>query len=145
MFVWPIGFWALSRTTEGWGTKKAEEKSTENVEKKETKETEEIAMPKPDTSRLSEDLAKLKKVSETLDEEKRQGMLSEDAYNELKKQNQEAIQKMEQMNAKASGDFGEKKVYCKKGKHYIDVRDCIESKIPGYVICQEHNEEIRIG
>jgi hypothetical protein len=78
-----------------------------------------------------------------LDEEKKDGILSDDTYNELKKQNKEAIEKLEQEIAKASGEDYDKKVYCKKGKHYISVRDCLPSKIDGYVICQEHNEEIR--
>jgi hypothetical protein len=90
-------------------------------------------------------LEKLKKASDTLDEEKKEGILSEDAYNEMKKQNKDAIEKLEQEIAKASGEIEDKKVYCKKGKHYISVRDCLPSKIDGYVICQEHNEEIRAG
>jgi uncharacterized cupredoxin-like copper-binding protein len=45
---------------------------------------------------------------------------------------------------KASGEYRERKVYCRKGKHYISIDDCLPSKIDGYVICQEHNEEIRV-
>ena len=93
---------------------------------------------------MNRQIDKLKKAAKILDEEKEQGILSEDAYNELKEQNRKSIDGLEREIGKASGVF-DKKVYCRKGKHYIDARDCIPSKVDGYLICQEHNEEIRIN
>jgi len=122
--------------------KKEGSKKTEKVE--EETEEELIAPPKKDVNEIKEDLKNLKKTSELLDEEKKEGILSGETYNELKSKNKEAIEKLEEELAKASGEIREKKVYCPKGKHYIAVSVCFPSKIKGYVICPEHNEEIRV-
>ncbi len=164
MVALPVVLWIISKTARGFGKPKEEikrikqdvtEKKTETV-KKETKaedkpkedvsEEEFVVPPKKDENLIKArgDLEKLKKASETLDIEKKEGILSEEIYNELKKQNKEAIEKLEEEITKASGEIREKKVYCKKGKHYIAVSKCFESKVKGYVICPEHNEEIRV-
>jgi hypothetical protein len=158
MFVWPILFFIITKFIEnrGSGEKEDDKDIKQDVIdgkdgnapkdiKKENEEEEFVVPPKKDASvaNAREELEKLKKASDVLDEEKNDGMLSDDIYNELKKQNKEAIEKLEQEISKASGEEEEKKVYCRKGKHYISVRDCLPSKIDGYVICQEHNEEIR--
>jgi len=121
------------------------EEHTEPETKKEVGE-EFVVPPKKDedVKKIKEDLEKLKSASEFLDVELKEGVLSEDACKELKEKNKEAIEKLEQEIAKASGEVKERMIYCRKGKHYISERDCIPSKIKGYVICQEHNEEIRI-
>lgn len=160
MLCWPTIFWLMSKVFDNYGLKPkieikglkqdiigedeenltAESKSEESIE-------EEFAVRQKKDENLTnakEGLEKLKKASDLLDEEKNEGLLSEDAYNELKKQNKETIEKLEEEIAKASGEIEKKKVYCKKGKHYISERDCLPSKIKGYVICQEHNEEIRV-
>ncbi len=127
--------------------KKVSEGSKETEIKKEEKTEEEFVVPpKKDVNvkKAREDLEKLKKASELLDEEKKDGILSEEVYNELKERNKEAIEKLEEEIAKASGEIREKKVYCQEGKHYIAVSKCLSSKVKGYVICPEHNEEIRV-
>jgi hypothetical protein len=93
MFCWPIGFWALSKVTEKWGKPKTIEKAVDQEIVEERHD--EPAPPKKDLNKLGEDLQKLKKASETLDEEKKDGMLSDDAYNDLKKKNDEAISRIE--------------------------------------------------
>jgi hypothetical protein len=156
MFIWPILFFIVTKFIENRGSGAKEDKKDlkqdiiDGVEgdSKPSKEVEkeEFIVPQKKDANIGiakEELEKLKRASDLLDEEKKDGMLSEDAYNEMKKQSKEAIEKLEEEIAKASGETGDKKVYCKKGKHYISVRDCLPSKIPGYVICQEHNEEIR--
>jgi len=157
MFVWPILFFILTKFIEnrGSGAKEDNKDIKQDIidgkdgeapkEVKEYREGEFVVPPKKDANLkvAKEELEKLKKASDVLDEEKKDEIISDDAYNELKKQNKEAIEKLEQEIAKASGEEDDKKVYCKKGKHYISVRDCLPSKIDGYVICQEHNEEIR--
>lgn len=158
MFIWPILFFIVTKFIENRGSGAKEDKKDLKQDvidgkgsdalkevKKEDKEEEFVVPPKKEVSvaNAREELEKLKRASDLLDEEKKDGMLSEDAYNEMKKQSKEAIEKLEEEIAKASGETGDEKVYCKKGKHYISVRDCLPSKIPGYVICQEHNEEIR--
>ncbi len=123
--------------------KKHEEKE-ETIE--EAKEEELVVPQKKDINlnKTKEELKKLKKAAEVLGEEKKEGILSEETYNELKKQNDETIEKLEQEIAKASGEIREKKAYCKKGDHYINLNICLPSKVKGYVICPEHNEEIRV-
>ncbi len=155
MFVWPMMFFIITKFIENRGSRaKEDDKDIKqdvidgkdgDAPKEVKKEEEFVAPPKKEVSvaNAREELEKLKKASDMLDEEKNDGILSDDIYNELKKQNDEAIEKLEQEIAKASGKEDDKKVYCKKGKHYISVRDCLPSKIDGYVICQEHNEEIR--
>ncbi len=154
MFIWPILFFIVTKFigNRGSGAKEDKKDLKQDVidgkggdALKEVKEEEFVVPPKKEVSvaNAREELEKLKGASDLLDEEKKDGMLSEDAYNEMKKQSKEAIEKLEEEIAKASGETGDKKVYCKKGKHYISVRDCLPSKIDGYVICQEHNEEIR--
>ena len=161
LFCLPMTFWTIARLTEGSGKAKAPAPTGEPSEPSRSRKSRVIEeenytpsesqkpetkpeTPSRDVEKVSAELYKLRRVAETLEEERREGVLSDEAYKELKKQNDEAIQRLERVNAKASGEFEEKKVYCKKGDHYIDVRDCIESKVPGYVICQEHNEEIRV-
>jgi hypothetical protein len=158
MFVWPILFFIVTKFIENRDSRAKEDNrdikqdvidgkdgNAPKEVKKENKEGEFVVPPKKDASvaNAREELEKLKKASDVLDEEKNDGILSDDIYNELKKQNKESIEKLEQEISKASGEEEDKKVYCKKGKHYISVRDCLPSKIDGYVICQEHNEEIR--
>jgi hypothetical protein len=158
MFAWPMVFFIVTKFIENRGSRAKEDNRDVKQDlidgkdgdapkevKKEYKEEEFVVPPKKDVSvaNAREELDKLKKASDVLDEEKKDGILSDDIYNELKKQNKEAIEKLEQEIAKASGEEEDKKVYCKKGKHYISARDCMPSKIDGYVICQEHNEEIR--
>jgi membrane protein implicated in regulation of membrane protease activity len=155
MFAWPMVFFIITKFIENRGSRAKEDYKDikpdvidgkdGNVPKDVKKEEEFVVPQKKDVSLANarEELEKLKKVSEVLDEEKNDGILSDDIYNELKKQNKEAIEKLEQEISKASGEEEEKKVYCRKGNHYISVRDCLPSKIDGYVICQEHNEEIR--
>ena len=159
MFSWPTLYWLVTKVSENYGSgmKKdargmlkqdiIEQKAGDTETTGESKPEEEFVIPpKKDEiiKNKKDELEKLKKASEFLDEEKKEGVLSEDAYNELKKQNKESIEKLEQEIAKASGEITEKMIYCQKGKHYISERDCIPSKIDGYVICQEHNEEIRV-
>jgi MFS superfamily sulfate permease-like transporter len=161
MIIWPVVFWLVSRVAGSYGKEKEESKRIKQdiidehpeTEEKTSKESvegeteEEFVVPQKkdvNVNKAREELEKLKKSSELLDEEKKEGLLSEESYNELKKQNKEAMEKLEEEIAKAGGEIREKKVYCRKGKHYINVRDCLPSKIPGYVICQEHNEEIRV-
>jgi len=156
MFVWPILFFIVTKFIENRDSRAKEDnkdikqdlidgKDDDAPKEVKKKEEEFVIPPKKEASvaNAREELEKLKKASDMLDEEKNDGILSDDIYNELKKQNKEAIEKLEQEIAKASGEEEDKKVYCKKGKHYISVRDCLPSKIDGYVICQEHNEEIR--
>ena len=162
MISWPTIFWLISAIMDIRGSSASknvsdlkqdligESSTEENVEApKGTTETDDekefVIPPKKDlvVTKAKEELEKLKKATEFLDDEKKEGILSEDSYNDLKKQNEDLIEKLEQEIAKASGETEEKMVYCRKGKHYISVRDCLPSKIPGYVICQEHNEEIR--
>jgi hypothetical protein len=158
MFVWPVLFFIVTKFIENRGSGEKEDNKDIKQDvidgkdgdapkeiKKKDKEDEFVIPPKKNVSvtNVKEELEKLKKASDVLDEEKNDGILSDDIYNELKKQNKETIEKLEQEIAKASGEEEDKKVYCKKGKHYISVRDCLPSKIDGYVICQEHNEEIR--
>jgi len=123
---------------------KEHEKKEETIE--ETKEEEFVVAPKKDVNlnKTREELKKLKRTAEVLDEEKKEGILSEETYNELKKQNDEAIEKLEEEIAKASGEIRERKAYCKKGDHYVNLNICLPSKVKGYVICPEHNEEIRV-
>jgi len=166
MITWPMIFWLMSQIFKNRGKQKEEtkrikqdiidgkelEKGKEEVKgeketsEKEAKEEEFVVPPKKDVNlnKAKEDLEKLKKTSELLDEEKKDGILSEEVYNELKNKNKEAIEKLEEEIAKASGEIREKKVYCPKGKHYIAVSACFSSKVKGYVICPEHNEEIRV-
>lgn len=155
MFVWPMVFFIITKFIENRGSRAKEDNKDikqdvidgkDGDAPKEVKKEEEFVIPpkkEVSVANAREELEKLKKASDMLDEEKNDGILSDDIYNELKKQNDEAIEKLEQEIAKASGEEEDKKVYCKKGKHYISVRDCLPSKIDGYVICQEHNEEIR--
>lgn len=157
IFMWPTIYLLVTKVMENRGSEtKGDERELKQdiidgdntgVQKEVDPEKEEefVAPPKKDANVTvaKEDLEKLKKASDVLDEEKKDGILSEDTYNELKKQNKDAIDKLEQEIAKASGEFEDKKVYCKKGNHYISINDCLPSKIDGYVICQEHNEEIR--
>jgi len=159
IITWPFIFLLVSKVAENYGKTKEETKRIKQdiIDEKDLEKTKEeipeevseeefVVPPKKDINidKLKEELKKLKKVSETLDEEKKEGILSEETYNELKKQNEEAIEKLEEQIAKASGEIREKKVYCKKGNHYIAVNKCLPSKIKGYVICPEHNEEIRV-
>ena len=168
MIVWPIIFFLISKVAENYGKPKEEserikqdvigekdlededakkEISEEKTESEEKADEEEFVVPPKRDANINkarEELEKLKKASETLDMEKEEGILSEDVYNELKKQNTEAIEKLEDEIAKSSGEIREKKVYCAKGKHYVAVSMCLPSKIKGYVICPEHNEEIRV-
>jgi len=164
MVALPVVLWIISKAAGSFGKPKEETKrikqdvieekpekikkeaKSEEKPKEEVTEEEFVVPPKKGENLIKarEDLEKLKKASETLDMEKKEGILSEGTYNELKKQNKEAIEKLEEEIAKSSGEIREKKVYCKKGKHYIAVSKCFESKIKGYVICPEHNEEIRV-
>lgn len=156
IFMWPTIYLLVTKVMDNRGseTKRDERGLKQDIidgegetqkEAEPEKEEEFVVPPKKDANVTiaKEDLEKLKKASDALDEEKKDGILSEDTYNELKKQNKDAIDKLEQEIAKASGEFEDKKVYCKKGNHYISINDCLPSKIDGYVICQEHNEEIR--
>lgn len=163
IIAWPVLFWFISKVVQNLSSKPKEkderikqdiidEKSGEEPKKsedesKEDETEEEFVVPEKkdvNVDKAREELEKLKKTSELLDEEKKEGLLSEESYNELKKQNKETIEKLEQEIAKASGEIREKKVYCAKGKHYVAVSRCIPSKVKGYVICPEHNEEIRV-
>ena len=169
MIAWPLLFWFISKIFENKGKKKEEAKRikediigeisetietkpTENIksgEKNETEKTdeEEFVVPQKrdvNINKAKEKLKKLKNVSEVLEDEKKEGILSEEIYIELKKQNEETIEKLELEITKASGEIREKKIYCPKGKHYVSVSVCFPSKVKGYVICPEHNEEIRV-
>ncbi|NIO44325.1 MAG: hypothetical protein GTN36_02115 [Candidatus Aenigmarchaeota archaeon] len=161
MITWPSIFWLISQIFKNRNKTVKEskrikqdiidgkelEKGTkkEETSKKDNKEEEFVVPPKKyaNMDKLGEDLEKLKKASEMLDEEKKEGILSEEIYNELKNKNKKSIEKLEEAIAKSSGEIREKKVYCPKGKHYIAVSVCFPSKVKGYVICPEHNEEIR--
>jgi len=153
IILWPTAFWLISNIAERnifkpkEESKKLKQDIIDGEESKTDKKEEFVAPEKKDANvdKAREELEKLKRASEVLEDEKTEGVLSEDAYNELKKQNKEAIEKLELEIAKASGEIKERMIYCRKGKHYISERDCIPSKVPGYVICQEHNEEIRVG
>jgi len=152
MLCWPIIFWLMSNLLENRPFEKKDEGAINQdvIQGPEefiaNTEPEELVFHKRDENviKAKDDLLKLKKSLELLNEEKNEGILNDDAYNELKKQSEESIAKLEEEIAKSSGDFEDKKVYCKKGKHYISINDCLPSKIDGYVICQEHNEEIRV-
>lgn len=154
MLCWPIIFWLMSKLLENRssGPKKDEspinqdiiEEPEEEIKPYKSENFEELRKKDDNVLKAKAELANLKKSLELLNEEKSEGILTEDAYNELKKQNEEAIEKLEEEVTKAYGDGTGKKVYCRKGKHYISIEDCLPSKIDGYVICQEHNEEIRV-
>ncbi|OGI12578.1 hypothetical protein A3K64_01590 [Candidatus Micrarchaeota archaeon RBG_16_36_9] len=152
LLCWPIIFWLMSKLLENHPFEKKNDNLIGQDIIEGTEEKIETSSEGFETSHKRDDnlikakaeLEKLKKSLEFLDEEKRDGILTDDIYNELKKQYEEPIEKLEEEIAKSSGKVEDKKVYCKKGKHYISIDDCLPSKINGYVICQEHNEEIRI-
>jgi hypothetical protein len=155
MMLWPTVFWLLSKIIENrsFGHKKDDENSInqdiieepeELITSTRSEKFEEFRKKDENVLKAKAELAKLRKSLELINEEKSEGILNDETYNELKKQNEESIEKLEEEIAKSSGEVGEKKVYCKKGKHYISIDDCLPSRIDGYVICQEHNEEIRV-
>ena len=154
MLCWPTLFWLISKVIENrpFSRKKDDDAINQDIigepleepRPYKSEDFEELRKKDDNVIKARAELAKLKSSLELLNEEKNEGILTDDTYNELKKQNEEATEKLEEEISKASGEVKERKVYCKKGKHYISINDCLPSKIDGYVICQEHNEEIRI-
>jgi hypothetical protein len=146
LLAWPVGFWLFNNVIDR--KKINEQRPTEQDIVEEDQNAapavEKVEMSAVDVSRINREIDKLHKAGKILDEEKEQGILSSEAYSELKIQNRNSVEKLEQEIGKATGKI-ERKIYCRKGKHYIDPRDCIPSKVEGYLICQEHNEEIRVG
>jgi ABC-type multidrug transport system fused ATPase/permease subunit len=116
MFCWPIIFWFISKLTENYGKINEEEvrkekasvetNNNENIEeetnapreivKEPEKKIEETANPKPKklSAEMKEDIEALKKVAVLLEQERKEGILSEETYNELKKQNDDEINKL---------------------------------------------------
>lgn len=153
MLCWPTIFWLMSKLLENRSSIHKEDETigqdiiegpTEELKPYKSEYFEELRKNDENVIKTKIELDKLKRSLEMLNEEKSEGILTEDAYNDLKKQNEESIEKLEEEMSKASGKVEDKKVYCKKGKHYISIDDCLPSKVDGYVICQEHNEEIRV-
>ena len=151
MLCWPTLFWLISKVIENRRKKDDDaikqdiiESPLEESKPYKSEDFEELRKRDDNVIKARAELTKLKSSLELLNEEKNEGILTDDTYNELKKQNEEAAEKLEEEISKASGEVNERKVYCKKGKHYISINDCLPSKIDGYVICQEHNEEIRV-
>ena len=156
MMGWPTVFWLVSKIIENrsFEHKKDDENSInqdiieepeeELITNTRSEKFEEFRKKDENVFKAKAELAKLRKSLELINEEKNEGILNDETYNELKKQNEESIEKLEEEISKSSGEVIGNKVYCKKGKHYISIDDCLPSKIDGYVICQEHNEEIRV-
>jgi hypothetical protein len=97
MFCWPIGFWALSKVGEGWFKTGGAAAATEPIQQEvvDSKSEDILPSPKKDPNELNENLRKLRKASETLEDEKEQGIINEETYKELKKQNDDAIGRLE--------------------------------------------------
>jgi hypothetical protein len=153
MLCWPAIFWLMSKLLENHQFGKKNDDSINQdifgepggkLTATKSEEFEEFRRNNDNVIKAKEELGRLKMSLDLLNEEKNEGVLSEEVYNELKKQNEESIEKLEEEISKASGKAEGRKVWCKKGKHYISIDDCLPSKIDGYVICQEHNEEIRV-
>jgi hypothetical protein len=100
MFCWPIGLWGVSRMG---GSKQpmqiAEERPTEMTQEtiQETAETakERVQLTQADVNALKESLAKLRSVTTTIEDEKKQGIISDKTYDDLICQNKAAIDRLE--------------------------------------------------
>jgi hypothetical protein len=100
MFCWPIGLWGVSRMG---GSKQpmqiAEDRPTEMTQEtiQETAETvkERVQLTQSDVNALKENLAKLRSVTATIEDEKRQGIISDKTYDDLMCQNKASIDRLE--------------------------------------------------
>jgi hypothetical protein len=90
MFCWPIGLWTVSKLSGSTPTFQDPQEMPKTQEVKEK-----IEMPPKDVNALRETLMKLKSVTSTIEDEKRQGMISEGVYNELMSHNKAAIDRLE--------------------------------------------------
>ena len=99
MFCWPIGLWAVSRLGSNQPMQVAEERHGEMTQEtvQETAETtrERVKLTQVDVDALKERLVKLRSVSAIIEDEKRQGIISDKTYDDLISQNKSAIDRIE--------------------------------------------------
>lgn len=108
MFCWPIGLWAVSRMGGGKQPMQTSESPIEMTPEtaQETAETtrEKVQLTQTDVIALKESLAKLRSVTATIEDEKRQGILSDKTYDDLISQNNASIERLEKELATIKSD-----------------------------------------